>query len=265
MKTKIEDYTDDDEILRDGESVRTPMMLMDSVQRAVASTQVGDAYALHKPGYRYAQSELTRDAADADDDPRDAAYADLCQRLTDGWLGPRSRSPYSTRRRPTKKETDEGAAVRLRDAAFAERLAYLKDAYREPFRDALMQEGYHPMIRLEYQRRDQRGPKAEVGGPDSEAAYQASKIAASNAWRLPSNALNLPFAPQYQRYDPSPQMGPENERKIAEAKARIAEANDRKQKLVGVAREDYIRRTRTAWDPTAATGIEAQREKWLGK
>jgi hypothetical protein len=230
---------------------------------------------------------------------RDAAFAERGRYLKDAWrmpfrdVGPAAIQAHISglhsmaadlkgkldKEAADKEEADEEKTrgkTDARDAAYNARLAYLKDAYRQPFRDQmLMQAGYHPNIRLEYQRRDVRGPKEETGaGGDSEAAYQASKIAASNAWRLPSNALNLPFTPMYQRYDPGPGGGEDNERRIAEAKARIAEANDRKEQTVSVAREDYIRRTRAAWEPTAAsawrtnpkaaTAVEKQAEVWRG-
>jgi hypothetical protein len=253
MKTKkIDDYTDE-EVLRDGETIRVPMFVMDGVQQAVATRyQVADAYALHKPGYRNVQT--------------------LSDAKTLHGARVWGRTPES-RRQHKREET--AAAEDARASAYEGRNRYLADAYRQPFRDAAeMQAGYHPAIAIGYgEGRDVRGPKVEAGIPDSEAAYQASKIAASNAWRLPSNALNLPFTPMYQRYDPNPGMGERNESNIAQAKARIAEANDRKEEAVGVAREDYMRRTGEAWrqgsarfrrSPNNATAIEKQAEGWRG-
>jgi hypothetical protein len=284
--TEIEDYTDDD-ILQDGESVRVPMMLLDadSVQRAVATSQVTDAFVLNKPGIRDARTllgarvwgrtpesrrqhkrELEQETAD-----RDAAFAERDQYLKDAW----KTSQLGTVTAPTSLNDDsvapdqrDASPADLRDAAYEERDNYLRNAWQVRDQRPLMQKGYHPMLALEYQERDVRGPQAEVGAPDSETAraYEERDNYLRNAWRLPS-IVPTPFTPNYQRFDPQPGGGPDNERKIAEARARqkTALANLPKNKSVGVAREDYIRRTRTAWDPTAATGIEAQREKWLGK
>jgi hypothetical protein len=177
----------------------------------------------------------------------------------------------------TRHQTDARDA---RESAYLARLSYLKDAYRQPFRDTdkLMQAGFHPAIAIGYGTgRDLRGPQAEAGTPDSESAYQASKVAASNAWRVPYSPTGIPtsaFAPMYERLDPQP--GAHNAREAAEAKTRreIAEAAARKEKVTAVSREDYIRRTRTAWEPTAAsagrtnpkaaTAIEKQAEGWRG-
>ena len=283
--TRTDDY-DYDDILRDGESLRVSMMLMDGVQRAVARSHVTDHFAAHKPGFRYPQSAPTRDAAGADADPRQAAYADLGRRLTDGWrqlLGPRQRpSPHSTRSRLTKEADKEETAspAEIRDAAYEERLRYLEGAYRQPFCDEkLMQAGYHPAIAIGYGTgRDLRGPQAEAGIPDSERAYQESKIAASSAWRIPYSPTGIPtraYAPMHERLDPQP--GAHTDREVAEAKARydkgIAEARDLKERRVGVAREDYLRRTGEAWQqgsarfrqsPKNATAIEKQAEGWRG-
>jgi hypothetical protein len=225
---------------------------------------------------------------------RDAAFAGYCQNLTDSWrqpfrdagIGPAAIQAHVTRLHAAatdlqgkldkegadKEEADEEKTrdqTDARDAAYSARLAYLKNAYRQPFGDQkLMQAGYHPQIRLEYGPRDLRGPQAEAGIPDSEAAYQASKVMVANAWRVPYSPTGIPtsaFAPMLERIDPQP--GAHTDREVAEAKTRreIAEAAARKEKVTAVSREDYIRRTRTAWAPTAATGIETQREKWLGK
>ena len=216
-----------------------PMMLLDadSVQRAVADSQVTDAFALHKPGIR---------------DARTLHGARV-------W----GRTPES--RRQHKRELEQETADR--DAAFAERGQYLRDAwktpahYRQPFGDSshTMQQGYHPMIALEYQHRDLRGPRQEKGGPDSDFERAAMKERVSNAWRTydPHHPPALASSSMHERFDPAPGGGAYNESKIAAARSR-------KEEKVSVSREDYIRRTRTAWDPTAATGIEAQREKWLG-
>jgi hypothetical protein len=285
--TEIEDYTDDD-ILQDGESVRVPMMLLDadSVQRAVATSQVTDAFALHKPGIRDARTlhgarawgrtpesrrqhkrELEQETAD-----RDAAFAERGQYLKDAWKTPAHISGLNSMER-LRHQTD-ASPEDARAAAYDVRLAYLKDAYRQPFRDHTMQQGYGPRVPLDYGARDLRGPRAETGaGGDSDSERAAMKARASNAWRTydPHHPPALASSSPHQKFDPAPGGSPQNEQKIAEE---LAAARDHKQQVVSVAREDYMRRTGEAWrqgsarfrqSPKNATAIEAQREKWLGK
>jgi hypothetical protein len=85
------DVDDDDRVVRDGESVRVPMYLMDGVQRAVAGVPprrdvlVTDGRGLpagHRPGYVFIY------AADSADDPRVAAFAERGRYLTDAWRTP---------------------------------------------------------------------------------------------------------------------------------------------------------------------------------
>jgi hypothetical protein len=84
---EIED-DDDDRVVRDGESVRVPMYLMDGVQRAVARvaappgprmrvTDALGASAGFKPGYCF--------DAGAAGDPRPAAFSEREKYLTDAW------------------------------------------------------------------------------------------------------------------------------------------------------------------------------------
>ena len=105
------------DILRDGQRLRVPMMMRDHLtplQRAVADATF-DA-SLHRPGFRYAADytpqrealdQYIRDITTAwqprdgegsavngtqppptDADPRDAAYRDYCDRLTNAWRTP---------------------------------------------------------------------------------------------------------------------------------------------------------------------------------
>src|SRR3974390_2936188 len=66
------DEIDPDEIVKDGETIRCPLFLMDGLQRAVASIDLSD----HRAGYRF------------NDDSRDgrrAVYEEYCARLRDAW------------------------------------------------------------------------------------------------------------------------------------------------------------------------------------
>jgi hypothetical protein len=85
---EIEDDRDDDRVVRDGESVRVPMYLMDGVQRAVSGrvaprnllvTDALGAPAGFRPGYAFAY------AADVAGDPRPAAFARRERVLCDAW------------------------------------------------------------------------------------------------------------------------------------------------------------------------------------
>jgi hypothetical protein len=120
----IED--DDDTILEDGQSLRvTPLMLdsMDEVQRAIAMSRHDDSdSADHRPGWRY------DDADDAEQEVRDAhaQYA--------AWLTNAHRTPVATgdkqKRAPAAKLTLDAARAAA-DAAYEERSAWLRAAYKE--------------------------------------------------------------------------------------------------------------------------------------
>jgi hypothetical protein len=87
----VDDDDDPHRMVRPGERVRVPLMLMDGVQRAVAGvppprdllvTDSRGAPAGHRPGYAFAY------AADSADDPRVAAFAERGRYLTDAWRTP---------------------------------------------------------------------------------------------------------------------------------------------------------------------------------
>ena len=169
-------------------------------------------------------------------------------------------------RRPPRRDCATSGCARCRYEA---RLAYLKDAYRQPFRDALMQAGYHPQIRLEYGARDLRGPKAEVGGPDSEAAYQASKIAASNAWRIMTHIIRRRWRRRHRTSASTRRL--EGARKTSRrSPKRRPQRETARKKRFRLAREDYMRRTAKPGTGSAvrqaqnATAIEKQAEGWRG-
>jgi hypothetical protein len=79
-----DDALDERGIVKDGRSVRVPMMFMDSVQRDIVhSARItdggNDPLALHRPGYRVV------DGAARGADPRMKAYDEYCTRLQDAW------------------------------------------------------------------------------------------------------------------------------------------------------------------------------------
>jgi hypothetical protein len=86
---------DDDELLRDGEQLRVPLLLMDSVQRSVARTATtprrrlvadafgnSDHFALGRPGPRYGVDR------GYGDDERAAAYREVALRDAEAWRTP---------------------------------------------------------------------------------------------------------------------------------------------------------------------------------
>jgi hypothetical protein len=79
------DDDDDRRLLRDGEKLVVNMMMMDSVQKAVAASMF-DA-SLHRPGPRYASDEQ-RAAADK-------AYQEMKARASRAWASPERRQADS--------------------------------------------------------------------------------------------------------------------------------------------------------------------------
>jgi hypothetical protein len=70
---------DDEDVLRDGQVLRVPTHLMDSLQRSVASARDGTVFdaSLHRPGFRA--------AGQASDDARTRAYDEMCRDMADAW------------------------------------------------------------------------------------------------------------------------------------------------------------------------------------
>lgn len=80
---KLNSKDDDDDkskVVKDGESIRTSMLLMDSVQREVVThTVTQDALAIHKRGYvQLSDSERVR---------RQSLYDAYDRRISDAWKG----------------------------------------------------------------------------------------------------------------------------------------------------------------------------------
>lgn len=92
------------EILRDGESIRVTLNMMDSVQRGLADHRA--PLIRHAPGYAFPHAPVTDDAK------RLTEHTLMVRSLSDAWRG------------------TEQPAPQAREAAVAERDAYLRDAWR---------------------------------------------------------------------------------------------------------------------------------------
>lgn len=77
---------DDDEVMRDGQRVRVPLTMMDSMQRAIAQSATFDA-ALHRPGYRFGDP--------AEQAVRDAVRITREAMLADAWRTPATVAPVA--------------------------------------------------------------------------------------------------------------------------------------------------------------------------
>ena len=93
MTKRFKRYDDDDDVrdgrvLRDGEVLRTPMRLMDSVQRSIHADKLqtdaaqsfglNDSAALHRPGYRFTVDAAVLNA-------KEQAYRDVDRAQTNAW------------------------------------------------------------------------------------------------------------------------------------------------------------------------------------
>jgi hypothetical protein len=73
---------DDRRPLKDGEKLVVNMMMMDSVQRAVAAAFDGSVFdaSRHRPGWRVGDA--------AQEDARTRAYDEMCRRAENAWRSP---------------------------------------------------------------------------------------------------------------------------------------------------------------------------------
>jgi hypothetical protein len=114
-----DEFVEDGDIVQDGESVRVPFQLMDSVQRSVAD---GWDHANQRPGWRVPAS-VQDDAA--------TAHAEYVRYLQDGYRTPAvadqgDNITLKSKPRPTSLADSRIAA----DAARDERDAWMRDAWR---------------------------------------------------------------------------------------------------------------------------------------
>src|SRR5664279_5802595 len=95
-------FIDDDDILKDGQTLRVPMIMRDGspnptltpVQRAVAATRAAMTFdaASHRPGHRYANNAAPLNDAQrlrygVFDAAKEKAYSDAESDLTNSWRG----------------------------------------------------------------------------------------------------------------------------------------------------------------------------------
>jgi hypothetical protein len=119
-----------DDILRDGQRLRVPMMMRDHLtplQRAVLdhSTMVvddcGDA-SLHRPGYRYIQGM----------DRSEKARNDYIRDTVNAWRGPTPPTPVDTVLDDPPRFMDAAQAEQIRHKAYEDYVTRLCDAWRTP-------------------------------------------------------------------------------------------------------------------------------------
>jgi hypothetical protein len=174
-----EDRVMPDDVVRDGESLRTPMVLMDA-----------DGMAGHRPGYAALTDEQVAQ--------RRAARQRMIDRATSAWRGPQD----AKKRRPPDEDADDDEADdrgRSRDARDAARVARQRmidratNAWRTPARDVAMPSLHTPptpeqmMTRHVYGAEDPDDPVAK-----KQAAYEAYKNKLSNAWKSPAHEARRP-------------------------------------------------------------------------
>jgi hypothetical protein len=150
IRTSYGTIIDDDDILKDGESVRVPMMLCDATQRDVARARrlpLIDAHR-HRPGVRTAPRT---DAARL----RDAAFADMERSLGRAWM--RDVHPAYLQ-----------AHVSGLNSAAADLQGKLDQDEADRVEKAL-----------------ERSRAEDAAPPDPEAEREAYKVELSNAWKQP--------------------------------------------------------------------------------
>jgi hypothetical protein len=183
-----------DGVVGDGESLRTPMVLMDA-----------DSMAGHQPGYALLTDEQVAQ--------RRAARQGMIDRATNAWRGPLD----AKRKRPPDDEDDDEDEERgqynrqakargrigqsalsvkadARDARMAARDGYIKrltNAWRTPARDAAEPSIHSPPEDLARMRRHVYGAE----DPDDpvakkQAAYEAYRNKLSNAWKSPTGVAH---------------------------------------------------------------------------
>jgi hypothetical protein len=132
---------DDDEVLRDGGTVRVPMMLRDGStveledwQRNVIYAHrfgLDDRLALHKPGQRFCTDQVANDA-------REEVYQDEKRKLQDAWrqpVGDAAPPPIESRAnmtdaRSVPRTMSLADAQAIRDAAYEQSVRELTEAWK---------------------------------------------------------------------------------------------------------------------------------------
>jgi hypothetical protein len=144
------DDDEDDNVVKDGEIYRVPLMFMDNMQRAVRQdalycrARVVDAFdnsAGYRPGYCFAADAGLIDGDGSSDDPRVQAWQERDRRMRDAWRDPKAwfaantASPQLDRPPPNPPPrlgidaNDTGAHAEA-DRAYEERGRRLGEAWR---------------------------------------------------------------------------------------------------------------------------------------
>jgi hypothetical protein len=121
MRTRFDDDADE---IGDGESVRVPLLLCDSVSRRFAFGDAMDSAYGRRPGYARLSNEQVAE--------RRRARDEMIERATSAWRN-------DARRKPPDYDDDAHSTADARAAANRAYDAYcarLKDAWRRPARDA---------------------------------------------------------------------------------------------------------------------------------
>jgi hypothetical protein len=122
--------TDDDDIVRDGQSLRVPIMLMDAASRAPADASAITARiladqalptVLHRPGALAVVTDAERNA-------RDQLYAARDRRVADAWKN--TRAPIAAPAAQTAPALSAVALTADSEARYARRDQRLRDAWR---------------------------------------------------------------------------------------------------------------------------------------
>jgi hypothetical protein len=188
-----------DDIARDGESVRVPMMLTDAARaRGMAQTSVRIVDAWGRPGgmcrgYVFPNHGRTSFLADAEA-AREAAWADGVRRMNEAWKMPGPRPISQTldarlatwpgvrreMREPLPEETE--AAQRARDQSRDAAIREMRNAWKGPSRgpDEDDENGDDD--------RAQRSPEQAEIAREEARADAIRKL--SNAWKDPTRAAN---------------------------------------------------------------------------
>jgi hypothetical protein len=112
--------TDDDDsyILKDGESIRVPLNMMDSVQRVVLQDSLTPTEPRSAPGYIQ--------MADSEYEDRELRHFDRKQRLSDAW---KQTPPLAPAINPVKSADNQPPLMNEAEAAYDRRNAALERAY----------------------------------------------------------------------------------------------------------------------------------------
>jgi hypothetical protein len=219
-----------DEVIEDGQSVRVPLVLMDSLQRSVfehSRRLHTSGLALdtrnHQPGYVYPRVS-SPDIVDARQRAMDARR-EMIERNSNAWKSPiRDAACPMCGHDPDDDDDVNGTEDARRPTSLADATAMRRQAY-----DAMVKRGeqawrmgrdaaqpdqssrpgelssyLHPVSPEEFTRafnRRSTGVSAGPGGdqPDKERAYRERVSALENAWRTPTGVANPSAATRVER------------------------------------------------------------------